>query len=76
MHKLQYGTGVNKIKYVNIVYSDYGTVSVLERMSFDFFEIKFDWLVLFKKFIIIFYFHYDLVYHTIYFNYKLKISIF
>jgi hypothetical protein len=35
-----------------------------------------DWLVLFKKFIIIVYFHSGLVYHVIYFNYKLKFSIF
>jgi hypothetical protein len=44
---------------------------------FDFSEIKFGQLVLFKKkIIIIVYFYYDIVYHTIYFNYKLKFSIF
>jgi hypothetical protein len=47
----------------------YSTHSILERMSFDFFGMKFDRLVLFKKIIIIIYFHSDLVYHIIYFNY-------
>jgi hypothetical protein len=45
-------------------------------MLFDFSEIRFDWLILLKKFKILIYFHSDLVYHTIYFNYKLKFSIF
>jgi hypothetical protein len=45
-------------------------------MSFDFFKIRFDLLILFKKIIIIIYVHYGLVYHTIYFNNKLKFSIF
>jgi hypothetical protein len=43
---------------------------------FDFSEIKFDRLVLFKKIIIIVHFNFDLVYRTIYFNYKLNFSIF
>jgi hypothetical protein len=40
-------------------------------MSFDFSKSKFERLILFKKIIIIVYFHSGLFYHIIYYNYKL-----
>lgn len=52
------------------------TLSVPQRMSFDFFGIKFAGSSYSKNFIIIIYFHSDLVYHTIYFNYDWFFSMF